>query len=225
MSAEALRVLTVRQPWAWAIVHGGKARLPLILRARGRIGSWPVAESQGTRSVRLHASAGGARRTAQSAPSALPTLSTSPWFALRTFAPVATAGCSAPRARCLARSRASARGAQRHARGHGPRLTLTNGSAIDAGRGSSRSTASRPSGTTSCWRRKAASARSASSLRLILAGIECTLTTATTRAGFAAFSAARATKVSVGSETAWIDCRPPSSTCNRRSAALIGGAQ
>ena len=24
MSADALRVLTVRQPWAWAIVHGGK---------------------------------------------------------------------------------------------------------------------------------------------------------------------------------------------------------
>ena len=222
MSTDALRVLTVRQPWAWAIIHGGKWATATS-EADGRIGTCPVDEFQDTRSAERLASAGGRPTSTRSEESAQHTQSTSPRRAACTSCPAATADESAPRARCLARSRASARRARPRALAHGQRRTRTSGSAIAAGRGSSRSTASRPRSTTSAWLRRAVSARSADSLRPILAGIGCMSTTATTRAVCAASCAGRATRASVASATASSGYAPRSVTWSR-SAALIGGA-
>ena len=218
----AARILTVRQPWAWAIIHGGKWATEMS-EADERIGTCPVNESQDTRSADRHASAAGRPTSARSAELAPPMPRISPKLAARTSSCAATAAESGRRARCLARSRASANLARLLAPARGLKRTRTSGSATAAVLGSSRSTASRPRSTTSACALRVVSARSASSLPRTLADIGCTSTTTMTLAESAASSAGRAIRASAASATVSSGSEPRSTTCSR-SAALIGGA-
>lgn len=220
-----MRILTVRQPWAWAIIHAGKtARLSVFSFCAERIGTCPVNESQDTPSTERPASAAGRLTSARSEASERHMPITLPRLARRTSSPAETADSNAPRAKCLGRSQASAKRVRPLGPARGPRRTLTSGNATVVGHGSSRSTASPQRSTTSAWPLRVASARSAASLPLTLAAIECTLTIATTPAASVGFSAGHATRASVDSATASSGCAPRSTTCSRRSATLIGGA-
>ncbi len=219
-----IRVLTVRQPWAWAIIHGGKAaRLIAFALSAGRIGTCPVNESQDTPSAERHASAHGRPTSERSAASARPTPTTLPKLAQRMSSSAETADTSAPRARCLARSRASASRARLLEHVPGLRRTRTSGSDTAASPTSSGPTASHPSSTTTCSPRRAACAQSAVRPPKIRAAIACTSITAMTQAGCAASSAAAATAAWATSATTSPALNRRSATSRRRSTA-IGGA-
>lgn len=220
-----MKAITVRQPWAWAIMHGGKAaRLIAFCLREGRIGTCPVSESQDTPSTLRRASADGSRTKSRNAPFALTTLPISLIAALPMSSHARTAGWSGRRGKCLDPSRASVNPARPLGPEHGPKRTPTNGSVTAADRGSSRSTASPRKSTTSGWPLKGTCARYVGIRRPTLAGTGCMLTTVTTQGASEEFFAGRATRASVALATVSSGFALRSTTWSPLSPEMIGGA-
>jgi hypothetical protein len=212
-----MKALTVQQPWAWAIMHGGKR----LSDPSSRTGSCPASEYLDTHSARPRAYADGLLQLRPNVNDARITPSISPALVPIMVSSAETVSRIGRRAKCHGLSRRSVSSVRQPGHARGPRRILTNGSGTAESLGSSRNTASLQRSTTPSWRVKAVTVRSAGNLRATLAGTRCTWTTTTRRGRFEAFSAVPAIEASAISATISSGCAQRSGTSNSTS---VGGA-